>query len=244
LIDRGLLYLLQNRDRYGVCHYTQATGLVLEAMICGVHVGPGAAAKDSSVEVFVNGAAAGNAAWSPTGNVVSLDIARFLRSGKNSVEVRSARTDITATVQLTESHYAPWPEKLPDSANGLRFNVRFGKTEIAAGETVTCTVEAERLDARGGGMLIAEIGLPPGTVVDRESLEAALRTPDSGIRRYEIQPDRIVAYLWPNRGKDAQFQFKFRARYGLDALTPASQLYDYYNEEARIVAKPARFVVR
>jgi hypothetical protein len=103
LIDRGLLFLLQNRDRYGVWHSTQATVLVLEAMLGGVHVGPGAAAKDSRVEVFVNGAAAGNAAWSPTGNVVSLDIARFLRSGKNSVEVRSARTDITATVQLTES---------------------------------------------------------------------------------------------------------------------------------------------
>ncbi len=61
--------------------------------------------------------------------------------------------------------------------------------------------------------------------------------------RYDILPDRLVVYLWPRAG-GTSFEFKFRPRYGLKAQTAASQLYDYYNPEARIVVAPRRFVVR
>lgn len=50
-------------------------------------------------------------------------------------------------------------------------------------------------------------------------------------------------YLWPHGGS-TRFQFKFRPRHGLNALTAPSQLYDYYNPEARTVVPPTRFVVR
>ena len=40
-------------------------------------------------------------------------------------------------------------------------------------QEINCTVEAERIAFRGYGMLLAEIGLPPGADVDRASLEKA-----------------------------------------------------------------------
>jgi hypothetical protein len=51
---------------------------------------------------------------------------------------------------------------------------------------------------RGYGMMLAEIGLPPGFEIDRESLETARET--GSIQGYEVQPDRIVFYVWPEAG--------------------------------------------
>ena len=67
-------------------------------------------------------------------------------------------------------------------------------------------VEAERIGFAGYGMMIAEIGLPPGVEVDRESLEKAKQ---NGVDGYEVQPDRVVFYLWPSAG-GSHFQFVFR----------------------------------
>jgi hypothetical protein len=92
-------------------------------------------------------------------------------------------------------------------------------------------------------MVLAEIGLPPGADVDRASLEAALESGDGSLYRYEVQPDRIVAYLWPSAG-GSRFDFKFRIRYGINAQAPSSTLWDYYNPEERVVLKPVQFVVR
>ncbi|HXV65246.1 MAG TPA: hypothetical protein VEK15_31415 [Vicinamibacteria bacterium] len=92
-------------------------------------------------------------------------------------------------------------------------------------------------------MLIAEIGLPPGADVDRASLQRALSQSKSGLERYDVLPDRIVAYLWPPGG-GAAFEFAFRPRLAMDAKSAPFGLYDYYNPEAAVVVPPARFSVR
>jgi hypothetical protein len=92
-------------------------------------------------------------------------------------------------------------------------------------------------------MLLAEVGLPPGADVDRASIERAMKEAGSGLSRYDILPDRLVFYLWPHAG-GTRFDFKFRPRYGINALTAPSQIYDYYNPEARAVVAPTRFVIR
>ncbi len=93
-------------------------------------------------------------------------------------------------------------------------------------------------------MLLAEVGLPPGAEVDRASLERASKEPGAFLDRYDVLPDRLVLYVWPHHGKAASFEFKFTPRYGLRALTAPSQVYDYYNPEARTVVPPTRFVIR
>ena len=56
-------------------------------------------------------------------------------------------------------------------------------------------------------------------------------------------PDRIIFYLWTRVG-GTQFNFTFRPRYGIDAKTPPSIVYDYYNPDAQAVQEPLRFVIR
>jgi hypothetical protein len=125
----------------------------------------------------------------------------------------------------------------------LRLSVAYDRASAAVGEDVTCSVEAERVGHSGYGMLLAEVGLPPGAEVDRASLERTMKESGWAINSYDLLPDRLVVYLWP-AGGGTRFTFKFRPRYGLDALTAPSQLYDYYNPEARAVVAPTRFVIR
>jgi hypothetical protein len=70
-------------------------------------------------------------------------------------------------------------------------------------------------------MLLAEVGLPPGAEVDRDSLEAVLHDGRSDVYRYDVQPDRVVLYLWPPMDS-APFSFDFHACFGMGAKSAAS----------------------
>jgi hypothetical protein len=119
--------------------------------------------------------------------------------------------------------------------------VQYDRTDVRRLEWVTTTVDARRIGFRGYGMMLAEVGLPPGADVDRSSLEDQLW--QTGLRRYEIEPDRVVLYLWPSGGRST-FHFRFRPRLALDAVSAPSRLYDYYNPDETLHLPPTRFSVR
>jgi hypothetical protein len=287
LVNRGLLFLLRNKDRYGVWYSTQATVNVFDALISLVVAGdaarPGqqeAAPNGDTAEVFVNGRRAAALALSPPGKMtapLTLDLSPFLGAGDNRVEIRRHGPAPQAQAQLVTTFYTPWPKRpattgetalttvgdaaatkagddaaattaggessKQNGASALRLAIAYDRPAAEINQEVTCSVEAERIGHRGYGMLLAEVGLPPGADVDRASLERTMKESGWAISSYDVLPDRLVVYLWPQGGA-TRFQFKFRPRYGLNALTAPSQLYDYYNPEAHTVVPPTRFMVR
>jgi hypothetical protein len=266
LVDRGLLFLLKNKDRYGVWLSTQATVNVLDALDAlspsgaasgqrdkAVAASPSETGARQAVEVFVNGRSAGTVTLPAThepANPISLDLSSFVAAGGNRVEIkRTAGAGFAATAQLVTTYYRPWAAALPDGADArpqdsraLRLKVAFDRTTAATGDTVTCRVVAERIGHQGYGMLLAEVGLPPGADVDRASLERAMRESGWEFSHYDVLPDRLVAYLWPRAG-GTKFEFTFRPRYGLAAKTAPSVVYDYYNPDARATLAPTKFNV-
>jgi hypothetical protein len=152
---------------------------------------------------------------------------------------------------LVADYYLPWAEQKTESdlhqqaraSDALRLAIHFDKNSLPHGEEVQCNVLAERVGFRGYGMMLAEIGLPPGAEVERASLERAMNESEWVINQYDILPDRVVVYLWPRAG-GVKFSFTFKPRFGLKALTTPSVLYDYYNPEARAVVEPTQFVVQ
>jgi len=90
-------------------------------------------------------------------------------------------------------------------------------------------------------MLLAEVGLPPGIDVDRASLSKLLD--DWTISRYELQPDRIVFYLWSGRAEGTHFRFRITPRYAIHAKAAPSTLLDYYNPDLKVVLAPQTFTV-
>lgn len=253
LIDRGLEFLLRKKDRYGVWYSTQATINVFDALLSLVSARGGGAAAQAvdAAEVFVNGRRAGQLTL-PSSDRISgpllLDLTPFLGAGTNRVELRRRAPATPAQAQLVTNFYVPWDARdegdggaKRSAASTLKLSVGYDQTSAGVSQEVTCSVSAERVGY--GGMLLAEVGLPPGADVDRASLERAMTESGHALNSYDVLPDRLVVYLWP-QGGGTHFRFKFRPRYGLNALTAPSQLYDYYNPEARTVVPPTRFVVR
>jgi hypothetical protein len=245
LVDKGLLFLLLNKDRYGMWYSTQATVRVLDVLVR--LVGDRKTDGSGAANVLVNGVKVATVAFGSGQqpyNPVVMDLSKFMKQGANNIEVVEQKKTPTATVQLVESHYVPWNTEDKDLTKGpLRLSVQFDTTEAAISDAITVQVEAERIGFRGYGMMLAEIGLPPGAEVDRESMAAAVASSGWDLSRYDVLPDRVLVYVWPRAG-GTKFEFKFRPRYGLEARSPASKLYDYYNPEAYSILTPVLFKVR
>ncbi len=250
-ISKGVFWLLKNKDRYGVWLSTQATINVLDAFIS-----LNDAAKtnaEHAAEIFVNGKRVSSVTMPPSNQLVNplvVNLSQFLSAGKNQIEIKRPSNTALASAQAVAAYYVPWSSSLATPAENfkagakraLRLAVTFDKTTAKIGEEISCHVEAERVGNSGYGMLLAEIGLPPGVDVDRASLEKAAQEAGYAINHYEVLPDRIVLYLWPQAG-GTKFDFKFKSRYGIKAVNTASTLYDYYNPEARAVIVPEKFIV-
>jgi uncharacterized protein YfaS (alpha-2-macroglobulin family) len=247
LIKRGLLFLFKNKDEYGVWHSTQATINVLDTMLTVFTANKAGRDSDagSTAQIEVNGRVVQTLTIPDSRGMVNpiiVPLTSFLSSGKNRIEIKRPAGGAFSSVQALTSYYAPWTDRLPSSASTeLRFSTRFDKTEGKIGDSITCEVEAERVSFRGYGMLLAEVGLPPGADVDRDLLEQARK--DWTIMQYDVLPDRIVLYLWPQAG-GVKVKFKFRPRFGLAAKTAPSVVYDYYNPESRSVVAPVKFRIK
>jgi len=237
-IGKAILFLLKNKDRYGVWYSTQTTINVLDAFLAM----PSADKERQVFSVLMNGEKLKDFTVS-TDRIepIILDLSDKLQSA-NRLEITSS-VDSALLAQIVSTHYIDWKDTdLSSNARDLRLAVDCDKTAAKIMEEITCAVETERIGKQFYGMLLAEIGTPPGADVSRESLEKALQE-NWNLSRYEVLPDRIVLYMWAKSGA-TKFNFKFRPRYGINAQTPASIVYDYYNPEANATVAPLRFDVK
>ncbi|MBK6315565.1 MAG: hypothetical protein IPF53_15040 [Blastocatellia bacterium] len=252
LTDRATHFLLKQKDRYGVWYSTQATISVLDALLEQMSGDGTSAGGTRSATVKVDGHDLPSIAL-PAPDVISepleVDLSTFIGAGRHSIEI-AASDGSRLFAQVVARHYVPWvdagrdvakPNRAEKREDALRFAVEYDRLDAGVGHQVTCTVTAERIGHRGYGMLVAEIGLPPGNDVDRSSLDRAVANSGWTVCKYDVLPDRVVVYLWPRAG-GVTFSFRFTTRYGIEAMAAPSSVYDYYNPESSVVLQPPRFV--
>jgi hypothetical protein len=254
LVRSGLLFVLKEKDRYGVWYSTQATINVLDTMMTLLATDEAGGKGAGSAAIVVNGQPVASLSLPPgtqTSGPIRADISRFLREGANRVELRRPAGSAFASIQIVAHYYLPWSASsatentgtLRGETRSLRLKTTFDKNTAKINEEIVCHVSAERVGFSGYGMLLAEIGLPPGADVDRASVESAMKSSGWAINQYDVLPDRVVIYLWPRAG-GINFDFKFRPRFGLTAKAAPSIVYDYYNPMARAVVAPATFFIK
>lgn len=247
LIKRGLLFLFANKDRHGVWFSTQTTVTVLDtlALLFAQNKSGREPVGTATAQIEINGRVVQTVNIPESRTLAAptvIPITSFLSSGKNQIQIKRSEAGALSSVQVLANYYAPWKEGAPNSgSNGLLLITKFDKTEGKVGDSITCNVEVARVGSMGFGMLLAEIGMPPGADVDRNSLEKVRN--DGTISQYDVLPDRIVLYIWP-RADGVKFDFQFRPRIGIAAKTAPSQVYDYYNPEARAVLPPVKFRIQ
>ena len=241
LISKGTMFLLKNKDRYGVWYSTQTTINVLDTFLASL-----SEVKNQTISVSMNGEKLKDFAVSAEQiEPIVIPLTDKLTNA-NRLEVKSS-DDSQVMTQIVKTHYIDWKDSVSTNRNAndsraIRLDYKCDKLNAKIMETVNCSVEAERIGFQGYGMLLAEIGIPPGADVSRESLEKAFEN-DWSLSRYDILPDRIIVYMWAKAG-GSKFNFSFKPRYGIKANTPMSIVYDYYNEESRGVVSPLKFEVK
>jgi len=249
-LNRALIFLLGHKDRYGVWYSTQASINVLRAIAEALPDQP-VGTPGGTVRVVINGEAGPELRLPSAGEMsgpLSVDISPWLSPGTNQVELLRDAGGPLLQAQVIETHYIRWADSeatqqtsvKAGETRALRLNVTFDKTSVKPGESVVCNVDAQRIGFMGYGMMLAEIGLPPGADVDRKMLQQALERWE--IDQFDVLPDRIILYLWPGAG-GSKVSFSFKPRFAMEASAAPSVLYDYYNPEARAVVVPAKFSV-
>jgi uncharacterized protein YfaS (alpha-2-macroglobulin family) len=249
LIDAGTLWLLHEKDRYGVWYSGQATVDVLSALL--EISGSAPARVEETFRVSANGRLVSPITIAPSNRDAPtiIDISEFVQPGDNVIDIENTGAVSSPSVQAVASYYIPWTDPATNDStrtgnpDALRLAVKFDKTEARAGDEIRCSVKAERIGSQGWGMLIAEIGLPPGADVDRRVLDEVVDNSGWTVSHYDVLPDRLVLYLWPRAG-GTSLTFAFRPRYGLKARTAPSILYDYYNPDAQVALTPTDFNVQ
>ena len=242
-LSRGLAFVLKNKDKYGVWYSTQTTVNVLDALILLQKSMKGAKQNaDGKAEIYINGRKVQDLTLDANSlaNPLYFDVSPYLTETSNRVEIKSGSANFTQA-QIVAAHYIAWKDALQEESPYFDLKINFDRTEAKIGEEINCAVTVSRKNYNGYGMLLAEIGIPPGANVDRSSLEKIKN--EQGISRYDILPDKIVVYLWAGSAP-VNFNFKFKLRYGINAQTATSIVYDYYNAEAQATVAPLKFSVK
>jgi hypothetical protein len=241
LIDRGALFLLRNTGEGGAWATSQSTARALMALLDVWNRDDGT--KAAHIEVWVNGTSAGEVTM-PGGRSVqvplAVDVSRLLHPGDNQISFAGFEPG-AHEVQLTAEWYQTWGPKRPDK--DLDMQIRYSTLDAAINDPVACDVVISRPAFRGYGMMIADVGLPPGAEVDRGVLEEIIGDWMNGVDSYEVTPDHVTFYVWP-RAADVKFRFLFRPRFAMKARGAPSLLYDFYNPDSQVVLAPDTFLVR
>ncbi len=247
LISRGMIFMLKNKDRYGVWYSTQTTINVLDAFLALLKPEDANSAQTETLSVLLNGNEIQNISIAPDKiDPITVDVSDKLSLVENRLEIKTSSNSPLMS-QLVSAHYIDWKNsEVSNTTAGhtraLRLAYTCDKQTAAIMQEINCGAEMERVGFQGYGMLLAEIGIPPGAEVSRESLEKAMEA-DRSLSRYDILPDRIVVYMRAKAG-GSKLNFSFRPRYGINAQTPASIVYDYYNPEAQAIIAPLKFSVK
>ena len=240
LIDRGVLFLFRHAGSDGAWPTTQATVQALDALLS---VWKGIERRASTtLTLSVNNGPGMPVPLERSDKLqgpVTLDISKFVRPGEPNQISFAGASDTAIQVQATASWYEPWSQ--PEQAKTLEFAANCGPRALAINELSECDVSIGRTSFRGYGMLIANIGLPPGAEVDRGGLTALVEA--GTIDSFEIAPDHVGIYAWPEAA-GTHFKFCFRPRFAMHAKAAQSVLYDYYNPDEKIVLQPREFQVK
>jgi hypothetical protein len=256
LSSEALNYLLRSQDRYGIWYSGQATVRVLQALLPLAADEMKSAAGSQQLHLTVDGSplSDNNAETLHADPKLldaprTLDLTPLLKPGHNELVFPNSSATSLASAEVSASYYVPWIDSATPAAAktrtgsdyGLDFSYACAADGARVGQPIDCTVSTRRFGSNSYGMMLAEVGLPPGADVDRASLAKLLD--NWTISRYELQPDRIVFYLWGWRPEGSHFSFRFTPRYAIRAKTAPATLSDYYNPDLQVVLAPQRFTV-
>jgi uncharacterized protein YfaS (alpha-2-macroglobulin family) len=235
-----LNYLIASKDPSGTWYSTQATVLALGALL---DAQKGSTQKvNAELSVLCNGEQVkGLAIDEKNADVVHfVSLKPHVREGENQVKIKFAGEG-TSLYQITTKYYLPWKER-PEGKEAVGIEVQYDKTELAVEDMVTAEVKVRNNTPARMGMVLVDLGIPPGFEVQAGDLAELVGS--KVIEKYTLTGRQVIVYLEElTPGQEITLQYRLKAKFPIKAKTPESTAYEYYNPDNQGVAQPEELTV-
>jgi hypothetical protein len=228
--NRALAYLAGARDRWGAWGSTQATVLALKAL--AEAAGRARPQSTTHVSVLVNGKEVHKAEVTEDNADVShqFDLTAHLRPGRNEVTLRTNGEQRLA-YQVVGRHFEPHKAR-PAAPAALELAVNYDRTRLTTRDHLLCQATLKYHGKEPTGMVMVELGVPPGFDVDRDEFSALVAA--GKVKKFEAAPDRVALYLGEvAAGSTQTFACTLRPKYPLRVTAPPAVAYEYYTPASR-----------
>ncbi|MGQ9732977.1 MAG: alpha-2-macroglobulin family protein, partial [Candidatus Zipacnadales bacterium] len=235
-----LNYLIAEKDPNGTWYSTQATVLALSALL---DAQKGSTQKvNAEISILCNGELVrGLAIDEHNADVVHfVSLKPHVREGDNEVKIKFAGEG-TSLYQITSKYFLPWKAEAVGQ-EAVAIDVQYDKTELAVEDMVTAHVTITNNTPGRMGMVLVDLGIPPGFEV--QSGDLAELVDSKIIQKYTLTGRQIIIYLEELKaGQKVELQYRLKAKFPIKAKTPDSTVYEYYNPDNRGIAAPIELVV-
>lgn len=241
-VQGALNYLIANKDDQGNWGYsTQATVLALKALLGSLNAG--SPSTDATAKVILNGEEIASHQFTDFNADVlwQVDLSEYAIEGDNHVVIDYEGMG-NLMYQMTSTYFVPWTEVEPEKTGPLDIDVEYDKTSLNVDDTIHVTVTVTNNDEGASGMVMADLGLPPGFDVDLTELNKLQK--QGVVQKIEKTSLNLLVYINSvTPGKPLQFSYGLVAQYPLEASAPKSLAYFYYNKEEKVEFGPVVVVV-
>ena len=170
------------------------------------------------------------------------DAKSLVKPGANTVEITFDGKGAPA-YQISSVYYLPWAKVKPAPDQLISINVDFDRTDLAEIDTVTSSVSVKFNGKGTAGMVIVDLGTPPGFQVLTEDLDELVKK--NVFQKYNMTGRQAIIYIEELKaGQEVKFDYHMRAKFPIKARVPKSSVYRYYNPEVRADSPPVDMVVK
>lgn len=241
VVKGALNYIVRGKDPNGTWYSTQATINCLKALTKSL--GKGSESFEGNVTVTVNGKQAGMFKITKDDSDVlrQADAKSLVKPGANKVEI-SFDGKGSPAYSISSVYYLPWSRVRPEPNELISIKVDFDRTQLAENDIVTSSVSVKFNGTGTAGMVIVDLGTPPGFQVLTEDLDALVKR--NVFQKYNMTARQAIIYIEELKaGQQVKFDYRMKARFPIKARAPKSTIYRYYNPEIRAESPPVEMVV-
>jgi hypothetical protein len=229
LINKAINWLIKNKGAYGNWGTTQGTVLVLKALTKAAE-GLGESIT-GELEVFLNGESVGKHQMDQTNSDVmwQLELGEKTLTGDNLIELNWIGKG-RLPYQVSYDYYLPWNLVPKDPEPPLTITVEFDKTTLNVDDMVKVLVNVKNNTATDFGMIIVDLGIPPGFEVVADDFNKYIT--DGKISKIAVTDRQVTVYLVKLlKDEPLTLVYNMKALYPMKASVPSSDIYSYYNPD-------------
>ncbi|MDX9719277.1 MAG: MG2 domain-containing protein [Myxococcota bacterium] len=241
LVEQGVSYLLENKDAFGNWSSTQATILSLRVFLAMLESRTQPVDAELVVSIAGQQVQTLHVDASNSDLMRLVDLSPYTMEGDNLVTIKFTGSG-AMMYQIAGRYYLPWDGHGPSQDELLAIEVEYDRQHLEVDDIITATATVHNRGAHRLDMIVVDLGVPPGFDVLSGELEAAVA--DGRLSKVELTGRQIIVYLYGlDAGASLSFSYQLQARMPLEAQTPPSQAYLYYDPAVSAEAEPIAVTV-